>query len=242
MQTRGNALHSQAVLEGGGGSEIQGFGHQKWPKNLFPLQNLIFLREGNFGWSRTGGGGGAEVGVEEEGGGGLLLTFFRFKHKAAPAPFPMSRKCRAVQPDTPKIVTKLAIWQRLKASAPQACHCAAMLHCFGICYGSAAPPPLSPPPIPSGCGFFTGPWTVTRPSLRMLRRLPSTDVLLVVGDRRVGFLLPGGLPGLCSGCPVGTACAPLQCVVVAVWGTGRSAVLPFACGGLPHTPRTCPGP
>ena len=41
------------------------------------------------------------------------------------------------------------------------------------------PPPGHPPPppplcdIPSNCCFFTGPWTVTRSSLRMLRRVAA---------------------------------------------------------------------
>ena len=36
-------------------------------------------------------------------------------------------------------------------------------------------PLYTPPPcdIPSGCCFFTGPWTVTRSSLRMLRRVAA---------------------------------------------------------------------
>ena len=59
--------------------------------------------------------------------------------------------------------------------------------------------------------------------------LPSTDVLLVVGDRCARVSLLGGLTGLCSGCPLGTPCAPLQCVVVAVRGPEWSAILPFAC-------------
>ena len=48
-------------------------------------------------------------------------------------------------------------------------------------------PPTQPPPcdIPSGCCFFTGPWIVTRSSLRMLRRVaafcqPLRPVLLLV--------------------------------------------------------------
>ena len=39
-----------------------------------------------------------------------------------------------------------------------------------------ANPPFDPLPlcdIPSGCGSFTGPWTVTRSSLRMLRRVAA---------------------------------------------------------------------
>ena len=36
------------------------------------------------------------------------------------------------------------------------------------------PPPPNPPcDIPSGCCSFTGPWTVTRSSLRMLRRVAA---------------------------------------------------------------------
>ena len=43
--------------------------------------------------------------------------------------------------------------------------------------------------IPSGCCFFTGPWTVTRSSLRMLRRVaafcwPLRPVLLLVSFPR----------------------------------------------------------
>ena len=37
--------------------------------------------------------------------------------------------------------------------------------------GKAPPPPLCD--IPSGCCFFTGPWTVTRSPLRMLRRVAA---------------------------------------------------------------------
>ena len=50
-----------------------------------------------------------------------------------------------------------------------------------------------PPPLydsPSGCRFFTGPWTVTRSSLRMLRRVaafcrPLQPVLLLVSFPRL---------------------------------------------------------
>ena len=52
---------------------------------------------------------------------------------------------------------------------------------------SPSPPPLCD--IPSGCCFFTGPWTVTRSSLRMLRRVavfcrPLRPVLLLVSFPR----------------------------------------------------------
>ena len=47
---------------------------------------------------------------------------------------------------------------------------------------SGHPPPQAKPPplcdIPSGCCFFTGPWTVTRSSLRMLRRVAAFCRLL----------------------------------------------------------------
>ena len=65
--------------------------------------------------------------------------------------------------------------------------------------GGIYPPPLCD--IPLGCCFFTGPWTVTRSSLRMLRRVaafcrPLRPVLSLVSFPRsrspvVGVL---GLP------------------------------------------------
>ena len=51
---------------GGCGSEIQEFVYQKWPKNLFPLQNIIFLLRHFL----------TDLGGEsEEGGGGPSLAF-----------------------------------------------------------------------------------------------------------------------------------------------------------------------
>ena len=60
-------------------------------------------------------------------------------------------------------------------------------------------PPLCD--IPSGCCSFTGPWTVTRSSLRMLRRVaafcrPLRPVLLLVSFPRSRSLVVGVL-GLC---------------------------------------------
>ena len=54
---------------------------------------------------------------------------------------------------------------------------------------------------PSGCGFFTGPWTVPRSSLRMLRRVatfcrPLRPVLLLVSFPRSRSPVVGVL-GLC---------------------------------------------
>ena len=55
--------------------------------------------------------------------------------------------------------------------------------------------------IPSGCCSFTGPWTVTRSSLRMLRRVavfcrPLRPVLLLVAFPRSQSPVVG-VPGLC---------------------------------------------
>ena len=55
--------------------------------------------------------------------------------------------------------------------------------------------------IPSGCCSFTGPWTVTRSSLRMLRRVatfcrPLRPVLLLVSFPRSRSPMVGVL-GLC---------------------------------------------
>ena len=60
---------------------------------------------------------------------------------------------------------------------------------------------LPPCDIPSGCCFFTGPWTVTRSSLRMLRRVaafcrPLRPVLLLVSFPRSRSPVVG-VPGLC---------------------------------------------
>ena len=62
-------------------------------------------------------------------------------------------------------------------------------------------PPLPPCDIPSGFCVFTGPWTVTRSSLRMLRRVaafcrPLRPVLLLVSFPRSRSPVVG-VPGLC---------------------------------------------
>ena len=64
---------------------------------------------------------------------------------------------------------------------------------------TCTPPP--PCDIPLRCCFFTGPWTVTRPSLRMLRRVaafcrPLRPVLLLVSFPRSRSPVVG-VPGLC---------------------------------------------
>ena len=63
------------------------------------------------------------------------------------------------------------------------------LHAFRVGTATAAPVLPLPCDIPSGCCFFTGPWTVTRSSLRMLRRVavfcrPLRPVLLLVSFPR----------------------------------------------------------
>ena len=67
-------------------------------------------------------------------------------------------------------------------------------------WGRATPPPPLCA-IPSGCCSFTGPWTVTRSSLRMLRRVaafcrPLRPVLLLVSFPRSRSPVVGVL-GLC---------------------------------------------
>ena len=64
-------------------------------------------------------------------------------------------------------------------------------------------PTVPPPPcdMPSGCSFFTGPWTITRSSLRMLRRVaafcrPLRPVLRLVSFPRSQSPVVGVL-GLC---------------------------------------------
>ena len=72
--------------------------------------------------------------------------------------------------------------------------------------------------IPSGCCSFTGPWTVTRSSLRMLRRVaafcrPLRPVLLLVSFPRSRSPVVGVL-GLCwmwDGCAVCVSAAPNSC-------------------------------
>ena len=85
----------------------------------------------------------------------------------------------------------------------------------GDCSGPwpAPPPPLCD--IPSGCCSFMGPWTVTRSSLRMLRRVaafcrPLRPVLLRVSFPRSRSPVVG-VPGLCwmwHWCAVCASAAP----------------------------------
>ena len=88
--------------------------------------------------------------------------------------------------------------------------CLANLGISGVVTLSMVDPPKSGPhprqhnplcDIPSGCCSFTGPWTVTRSSLRMLRRVaafcwPLRPVLLLVSFPRSRSPVVGVL-GLC---------------------------------------------
>ena len=70
-----------------------------------------------------------------------------------------------------------------------------------FCYTNSLPPPPPLCDIPSGCCSFTGPWPVTRSSLRMLRRVaafcrPLRPVLLPASFPRSRSPVVGVL-GLC---------------------------------------------
>ena len=87
-------------------------------------------------------------------------------------------------------------------------------------------PRYPPCHIPSGCGFFTGPWTVTRLSLRMLRQVPAFAAFAEPSGLCVGAVLN------VAGCAVCASAAPSS------WRNGGCA---GCCGGrltvfAAHTP------
>ena len=92
--------------------------------------------------------------------------------------------------------------------------------------------------IPSGCCSFTGPWTVTRSSLRMLRRVaafcrPLRPVLLLVSFPRSRSPVVGVL-GLCwmwRGVPFARQRRPIVGVLRMCWLLPGS----FDCFCCPHT-------
>ena len=92
--------------------------------------------------------------------------------------------------------------------------------------------------IPSGCCTFTGPWTVTRSSLRMLRRVatfcrPLWPVLLLVSFPRSRSPVVGVL-GLCwmrHGVPFACQRRPIVGVLRMCWLLSGS----FDCFCCPHT-------
>ena len=97
-------------------------------------------------------------------------------------------------------------------------------------------PPLCD--IPLGCCSFTGPWTVTRPSLRMLRRVaafcrPLRPVLLLVSFPRSQSPVVGVL-GPCwmwHGVPFARQQRPIIGVLRMCWLLPGS----FDCFCCPHT-------
>ena len=99
--------------------------------------------------------------------------------------------------------------------------------------------------IPSGCCFFTGPWTVTRSSLRMLRRVaafcwPLRPVLLLVSFPRPRSPVVGVL-GLCwmwRDVPFARQRRPVVGVLGLCWLLQGS----FDCFCCPHTSVLGPPP
>ena len=109
----------------------------------------------------------------------------------------------------------------------------------GAFHLSALEPPVCD--IPSGCCLFTGPWTVTRSSLRMLRRVaafcrPLRPVVLLVSFLRSRSPVVGVL-GLCwmwHGVPFTRQRRPVVGVLRLYWLLRGS----FDCFGCPHTGRS----
>ena len=101
---------------------------------------------------------------------------------------------------------------------------------IGLSPPCALPPPAwpTPPPcdIPSGCCFFTGPWTVTHSPLRMLRRVaafcrPLRPVLLLVSFPRSRSPVPFPFPFPSGGCANGAPRLSLfRCSVSGLHGGG----------------------
>ena len=114
-------------------------------------------------------------------------------------------------------------------------------------WGGEVPIPLCD--IPSGCCSFTGPWTVTRSSLRMLRRVatfcrPLWPVLLLVSFPRSRSPVVGVL-GLCwmrHGVPFACQRRPIVGVLRMCWLLSGSSLLLHPWGGevpIPPPLRIC---
>ena len=100
------------------------------------------------------------------------------------------------------------------------------------------PPPAPLCDIPSGCCSFTGPWTVTRSSIRMLRRVaafyrPLRPVLLLVSfpRSRSPVVCVLGLCRMCHGVPFARQWRPIIGVLRMCWLLPGS----FDCFCCPHT-------
>ena len=109
--------------------------------------------------------------------------------------------------------------------------------------GGSLPAPSPLCDIPSGCCSFTGPWTVTRSSLRMLRRVaafcrPLRAVLLLVSFPRSRPVV--GVPGLCwmwHGVPFARQRRPIVGVLRVCWLLPES----FDCFCCPPPPPALAG-
>ena len=102
--------------------------------------------------------------------------------------------------------------------------------------GPATPPPPPPRDIPFGCCFFTGPWTVTRSSLRVLRRVaafcrPLRPVLLLLSFPRPRSPVVG-VPGLWRDVPFAHQRRPVVGVLGVVLWLLRGSLDCVCC---PHT-------
>ena len=131
---------------------------------------------------KTGGGGGGLGGVAYKDRArppprGLNTVFLQISRgrewkRRASSFYTDGNTSPRVQPRHPSLHTPLPQTLRLRAAIAAK-----------DCGGSPRSTPLCD--IPSGCRSFTGPWTVTRSSLRMLRRVaafcrPLRLVLLLV--------------------------------------------------------------
>ena len=166
--------------EGGRGFWTQNLMYQKWPDQIFPFVNFVFSRDGHFG---LGGGGGLGRGVPP----------------APPWVLIILKKPWGGVPPSPPLRHVFVTWRLKPWPGGRGGGGALPMIVSRSNISLAPPPPLCD--IPSGCCFFTGPWTVTRSSLRMLRRVaafcrPLRPVLLLVSFPRSRSPVVGVL-GLC---------------------------------------------
>ena len=183
---------------------------------------------GGVGLCRTRGPGYC-VGQAPSGGGspGLHPGFSRAAQQlprvyapdpALPLPPAAPWVVRGCSPASPQLLPRMNIRKR------------------GVFPRSPPRPPLCD--IPSGCWYYTGPWTVTRSSLRMLRRVatfcrPLRLVLLLVSFPRSRSPAVG-VPGLCwmwRDVPFACQRPPIIGVLRMCWLLPGS----FDCFCCPHT-------
>ena len=216
--------------EKGGGSGTQNFVDQKWPDNIFQIVNFVLSHDGHFVvWGGGAGGGGVHWGgtplllrcrailiLPLVGGWGLARpTDTQRSHRAPP------RECAVSLKIGPQIQIRIAGW--------------------GVPGGAPAPHVSPVCDIPSGYCSFTGPWTVTRSSLRMLRRVaafcrPLRPVFLLVSFPHSRSPVVGVL-GLCwmwYGVPFARQWRPIIGVLRICW----LLPWPFDCDPPPR-PAPC---